>query len=323
MMLSGENMKKIFVVDIGGTNSRFALFEVHSHCSMSLINSIWLKTGDARSFEELIKQQETGCPELIISDCDALVVAVPGPVLDEKRVEMVNVAWAIDIGQLKKRFHLPIYFINDFMAQGYGCLTQATSDQIKIKDGKSCTPCDIAVVGAGTGLGHCYLKSDGSGGYIPIPAEAGQIPYPFINQEELDFRTFILEKTNIQYPTGDTVVSGPGLALLHNFLTGEDLAPDQVARKIAPENDTTKWFAKFYARSCRNYCLTKLSSAGMLFIAGGLAGNYPFLVNNDTFRNEFVTSPLKSPFLDQLPIYLNTNENNGLWGAALYGFLHL
>src|SRR5208283_5636046 len=114
MMLSGENMKKIFVVDIGGTNSRFALFEVHSHYSMSLINSIWLKTGDARSFEELIKQQVVSCPELLMSDCDALVVAVPGPVLDEKRVEMVNVSWAIDIGQLQKRFHLPIYFINDF-----------------------------------------------------------------------------------------------------------------------------------------------------------------------------------------------------------------
>jgi glucokinase len=316
-------MKKIFVVDIGGTNSRFALFEVHTQFSMSLINSIWLKTGDAGSFEELIKQQVVSCPGLIMSDCDAWVVAVPGPVLDEKRAEMVNVAWAIDIGQLKKRFHLPIYFINDFMAQGYGCLTQATSDQIKIKDDKSCTPCDIAVVGAGTGLGHCYLKYDGSGGYIPIPAEAGQIPYPFINQGELDFRAFILKKMNIPYPTGDTVVSGPGLALLHNFLTGEDLAPDQVARKITPGNDTTKWFARFYARSCRNYCLTKLSSAGMLFIAGGLAGNYPFLVNNDTFRNEFVTSTLKSPFLDRLPIYLNTKENNGLWGAALYGFLHL
>ena len=316
-------MKKIFVVDIGGTNSRFALFEVHTQFSMSLINSIWLKTGDAGSFEELIQQQVVSCPGLIMSDCDAWVVAVPGPVLDEKRAEMVNVAWAIDIGQLKKRFHLPIYFINDFMAQGYGCLTQATSDQIKIKDGKSCTPCDIAVVGAGTGLGHCYLKYDGSGGYIPIPAEAGQIPYPFINQGELDFRAFILKKMNIPYPTGDTVVSGPGLALLHNFLTGEDLAPDQVARKITPGNDTTKWFARFYARSCRNYCLTKLSSAGMLFIAGGLAGNYPFLVNNDTFRNEFVASTLKSPFLDRLPIYLNTKENNGLWGAALYGFLHL
>jgi len=124
MMLPGENMKKIFVVDIGGTNSRFALFEVHSQNSMSFINSIWLKTGDAHSFEELIKQQEMNCPELIISDCDTLVVAVPGPVLDEKRVEMVNVSWAIDIGQLKKHFHLPIYFINDFMAQGYGCLSR-------------------------------------------------------------------------------------------------------------------------------------------------------------------------------------------------------
>jgi glucokinase len=315
-------MKRIFVVDIGGTNSRFAMFEVHSQYSMTFINSIWLPTGDAHSFDELIRQQVIDCPELIIYDCDALVIAVPGPVLDDTKVEMVNVLWAIDIQQLKKSFNLPIYFINDFMAQGYGCLTKPLDDQIKIKDGKSCMPCDIAVVGAGTGLGHCYLKTDGTGGYIPIPAEAGQIPYPFIGKEEFDFRAFIMDKYAIPYPTGDTVVSGPGLALLHDFLTGEDLTPDQVAKKIDPNSDTTKWFARFYARSCRNYCLSKLSPSGLLFITGGLAGNYPFLVNNDTFRNEFISSTLKSPYLDRLPIYLNTNENNGLWGSAFYGFLH-
>jgi glucokinase len=314
-------MKKIFVVDIGGTNSRFAMFEVHTQYSMSLINSIWLKTGDASTFDELVEQQEKCCQDLAIADCDALVIAVPGPVIDEKKVEMVNVTWAIDIQNLKKRFDLPVYIINDFMAQGYGCLIQSIEHQIKIKDGTSRMPCDVAVVGAGTGLGHCYLKSTGSGNYVPIPAEAGQIPYPFINKEELEFRAFIMKKIAAPYPTGDIVVSGPGLSLLHAFLTGEDLIPDQVARKITPQCDTTKWFARFYARSCRNYCLTKLSASLMLIIAGGLAAHYPFLVNNDVFRNEFVTSTLKSPYLDQIPIYLNTNENNGLWGAALYGFL--
>ena len=55
-------MKRIFVVDIGGTNSRFAMFEVHSQYSMTFINSVWLRTGDARSFDELIRQQVIELP---------------------------------------------------------------------------------------------------------------------------------------------------------------------------------------------------------------------------------------------------------------------
>ncbi|HVN70543.1 MAG TPA: glucokinase, partial [Desulfomonilia bacterium] len=196
-------MKKIFVIDIGGTNSRFAMFEVQSPYSMRLAGSIWLKTNEAGSFDELIDRQESELPGLVIENSDALVVAIPGPILDEDKVEMVNVSWAIDIAQLKKRFNLPTYFINDFIAQGFGCLTRSIADQIKIKDGKFSAQYDVAVIGAGTGLGHCYLKSDGAGGYLPVPAEAGQIPYAFISKEELEYRAFILEKIDIPYPTGD------------------------------------------------------------------------------------------------------------------------
>jgi len=316
-------MKRIFVVDIGGTNSRFAMVEVHSRYSMTFVNSIWLSTAGAPSFEALLDQQMKQCSDLRIEGCDALVIGIPGPVLDEDHVEMVNVPWAVNMEGLKKCHDLPTFFINDFLAQGYGCLTQPLSEQKKIKDGKTGETYDVAVIGAGTGLGHCYLKSDRTGGYLPIPAEAGQIPFAFIGAEELAYRDFLMARLSLPYPTGDAVVSGPGLAMLHRYLSGEDLTPDTVAKKITPDDATTAWFARFYARCCRNYCLTKISACTVLFISGGLAANYPFLVDNETFRQEFVTSPLKSPFLDQVPIYLNTNENNGLWGAAYYGFLKL
>lgn len=316
-------MKRIFVVDIGGTNSRFAMVDVHSRYSMTFINSIWLSTRGAPSFEELIDLQRKQCSDLLIEGCDALVIGIPGPVLDEGHVEMVNVPWAVDIDQLQRCYDLPTFFINDFMAQGYGCLTMPLAQQKKIKEGKTCDHFDVAVIGAGTGLGHCYLKCDGSEGYIPIPAEAGQIPFAFIGKEELAYRDFLMDNLGLPYPTGDAVVSGPGLAMLHRHLSGEDLTPDMVARKITPDDATTRWFARFYARCCRNYCLTKVSACTLLFISGGLAANYPFLVDNDSFRQEFVTSTLKSPYLDQVPIYLNTNENNGLWGAAYFGFLKL
>ncbi len=316
-------MKRIFVVDIRRNKQQIC----RGRSSFSICHDIHqlhrLSTAKARSFDELIAQQEMNCPDIVIAESDALVVGIPGPVLDEDKVEMVNVPWTLDMSSLKKRFDMPVFFMNDFMAQGYGCLTLPLSEQMKIKDGNLCDHYDMAVIGAGTGLGHCYLKSDGSGGHIPMPAEAGQIPFAFIDKEELAYREFIMGKISLPYPTGDTVVSGPGLAMLHHFLTGEDLAPDQVARKITPGDRTTRWFSRFYARCCRNFCLSKISASCILFISGGLAGNHPFLVDNDTFRQEFVTSTLKSPFLDQVPVYLNTNVNNGLCGAAYYGFLKL
>lgn len=308
------------MADIGGTNCRFAVFGMDSENRLNLVDEVWLQTTSFDSFENMLATLESRYHNFCISTYEKAVLAVPAPIIGDNIIKMINIDWPINIELLEKKYtYSSICFINDFIAQAFGCLTTAADSAKIIKEGKASTSIDIAIVGAGTGLGHGVIKFNKGHGYLPLPAEAGQIAFPFTREEEFEYSKFIMELTGCVYPTSDLVVSGTGLSMLHRFLTGEDLPANEIAGKLSLNVKTTRWFSRFYARSCRNYCLNILASGGKLFISGGLAAKNEFLVNNDVFREEFTNCPLKTKLLEQISIYLNLDEKIGLWGAALYG----
>ena len=312
-------MTEIFVADIGGTNCRFAIFNIDKQSRLSFVEELWLKTKSFNSFESLLAVLKSTNKKFSISNFEIIVLAVPAPVIGDSIINMVNIDWAINIKSLKlKHASSKIHFINDFTAQAYGCLTKAIDSAKIIKKGKLLLNSDIAVVGAGTGIGHGAIKYDERCGYIPLPSEAGQIAFPFTREEELKYRKFVIKITGCEYPTNDMIVSGPGISLLHRFFTGEDLPPEQVTGKISNNSETTEWFSRFYGRCCKNYCLSVLASGGKLVLSGGLAAKNEILVNNDIFREEFINSPLKADLLKQITVYLNYNEKIALWGAAQF-----
>ncbi|KAL3928923.1 MAG: hypothetical protein SGPRY_002183 [Prymnesium sp.] len=57
-------------------------------------------------------------------------------------------------------FGIPrVELINDFVAQGYGLLTLGPNECIKLNNVEKKEGAPIACVGAGTGLGECFLTS--------------------------------------------------------------------------------------------------------------------------------------------------------------------
>ena len=162
------------------------------------------------------------------------------------------------------------------------------------------------------------MAVDGATGSIQAASETAHAAFPFTGDREQDYRRFLIASAGFEEPTGDLVVSGRGLAFLHHFLTGKQLPPQQVAQQISPQSDTTRWFARFYGRACRHYALAALPMAG-LFVSGGVAVKNPFLVDNDTWRAEFVRSDTKKELLAGIRVDLVTDEAIGLWGAARYG----
>jgi glucokinase len=315
--------KRILAADIGGTSSRFASFRTAADGPAG-IEAVWeVPSNEFDSLGDLLQAVEGENSGLSLQSTDAVVLAVPGPVEDEKRARLANVKWPVDLSLVEDRYgRRPFFLINDFEAQAYGCLTRAVAGTRCIKDGRRQTDGTLAVVGAGTGLGHCSLKPDGRGGLVAFPSEAAHAVFPFSGDREQAYRRFLTEAVGVAEPTGDLVVSGRGLALLHRHLTGDDLPPDQVAGRISPKSDTTRWFSRFYARAARHYALSVLPTAG-LFISGGVAVKNPFLVDNDTWRAEFVNSDAKKQLLAAIRVDLVTEEGIGLWGAARYGFERL
>lgn len=316
-------MNKLIVADIGGSNSRFAVFETNNKKELSLSRKIWLNTSESKSFEDLLCKLYQKDFEFSINKSDVVVISVPGPVENESFASLANVKWEINISPLRDKFGVSkVFLVNDFIAQGYACLTEAVKNAQNIQRGKLNYRECLAVVGAGTGLGYCALKPNGFGGFTSFPSESGHANFSFVGNDEIKYQQFILKELKLPFVTNEIVVSGPGLSLLHRFLTGENLTPKIVVNKISPHPKTTKWFSLFYGRVCRNYALSVLP-IGSIYITGGVAIKNPFLVDSDIFRNEFLNSPQKGNLLKKIPIFLNQNENSGLWGAAFYGVLKM
>ena len=309
-------MKRIIAADIGGTNSRFGVFAADEKGTLHLSRSIWLKTQQASSFLNLLEQALAKGLPLSPAETDVAVFAVAGPVARRVSSAPPLIPWEIRIEVLRQAFGLEqSWLINDFVAQAYACLTPIMESAQELLPGEADHTAAKAVIGAGTGLGHAALLPDGLGGYIPSPSEGGHAPFPFESAAEIPYLEFLLREVGGPYVISNTVVSGRGLSLVHQFLTGEKLPPEQLLACAREDSETVQWMARFYGRACRNYALQILAQGGV-YITGGVAAKLPCLVSHQEFVREFRSSRTMPGVLAKIPVFLNQNEESGLWGAA-------
>lgn len=154
------------------------------------------------------------------------------------------------------------------------------------------------------------------GRWLAVPSEGGHANFPFVGEAEFAFARFARKTLGVEDIAAEQVLSGPGLALLHRFLTGEDLSPPEVgAIALHSETDTLIWFARFYGRACRNWVLSSLCTGG-LWIAGGIAASNPLCVQHPAFATAYLQKGKRQDIVAQTPVYLMTDSTSGLWGAA-------
>lgn len=312
-------MKNILAADIGGTHSRFAHFSADETWNLTLLEIKWLNTAASASFAQLLDNLRSAGMQLKPEHADIVVIGIAGPVEQGVRSTPPLIPWDIDLSSARKDFGFREYaLINDFVAQAFACLTEVGRSAMNILPGESEKDAVRAVIGAGTGLGHAALVPDGRGGYLPVPSEAGHANFSFVSKREYEFQEFLINERGERYITGNTVVSGKGLDYVHRFLTGENLAPAEVAERFPQYPETLEWAARFYGRACRNFAVETLSLGGV-YIAGGVAAKSPALVTHKAFETEFRSSDTLASLLEKIPVFLITDENSGLWGSALYG----
>ncbi len=314
-------MATIIAADIGGTSSRFGRFRTESSpddnaLAITLEHSARFETASTKSFKDLLRMAaEAGFP---LQACDGAVLATPGAVQRGVFVAMPNVSWDIDLETLDEHtvpgLH-KVQLINDFIAQAYAIPTPIGEAAQLVKTGDADPNGVVAVIGAGTGLGHAALARSRDGQRNAVASEAGHAAFAFIGETEESYHAFLRQKTGLPYAYGDMVVSGTGLSMAHEYLTGEALAPPDVIAAAHPE--TLALFSRFYARAARHYALNIVSMGG-LYIAGGVAAKNPELVDCEAFREEFVRSPTYHELLMHMPIRLIRDESSGLWGAAYH-----
>ena len=248
--------------DIGGTNSRMGLYNTSSSTALKVKiyrNQDHLSTdnsSDTTAFQDKIIAPflKLCFEELKISPDEAndissdfrilACLACAGPVQDN-RVQMSNLGNLLVDGGAITNSSAPYLVhiqhcsvINDFVAQGFGCLTLKSSEVRHLYGPKSFPDSGPKVcVGAGTGLGECYLTpAVGTGIYSCFPSEGGHVEYSPRTALDIKMLEYMKEKfaskTRISV---ERVVSGIGLANVYEFLTKE--FPDRVDPQVQQEFD--------------------------------------------------------------------------------------
>lgn len=337
-------MITILAADIGATHSRFAVFtstpDRPDSPLLHLEAEVWFRGADFSSFQSLlqkiVRSDDPGFTELALK-ADIAVLAPAGPIRDGI-CHMSNLNWRIDAREVRETLGLSrVMLINDFAAQAYACLMPEEIDAVPFIPGLASDQHPVGVIGAGTGLGKALILkkneafSDSAAScsarlasYMQariLPSEGGHEEFPFVGAEEFTFARFVSARLGTDRLIGDHIVTGSGLAHLFAFHTGQDLTPPEVTAKIEESPQSLEWFARFYARSCRNYVLDTLALGG-LYVTGGMALRIPVL-EHPAFADEFMKSATQYELLKNIPIWHVKKHQAGLWGAALYGLLQL
>ncbi|MES2639163.1 MAG: glucokinase [Myxococcota bacterium] len=297
---------RILCGDIGGTNTRLALWE-----GGALQHEQTFASAEWPGLEAPLTawQASTGVRP------DRACFAVAGPVMDQ-RCRTTNIPWLVDGVALAALLGCPVRIINDFHAAARGITLLGPSDTVQLFGGDPVLGAPRAVIGAGTGLGEAFVVGD-----EVVPGEGGHADFGPGDARELRLAAWLFGRNG--RASWEDVLSGPGLVNLARFASvdrGEPPpawldGPDAPARVAAEDPEIVAWFCALYGAEAGNLALRVLARGGV-YLCGGIAPRMIDTLLAGTFRARFSGKGKLGAAIQHVPVYVVTHPGLGLLGAA-------
>lgn len=308
-------MATILAGDIGGTKSLLGVFE----------------DGELRQQRRLANADFSDFPDVIAafladigmsgSRFDGGCLAVAGPVADDGlRARLTNLPWIIDSAALAARFGLPMPgLVNDFAAAALGAVTSAPDQLLTLQPGEPLPAAPRLVVGAGTGLGMALLLPE-AGGWRIVPTEGGHVAFAPADATQAALWNFLHDRHG--RVTWENVVSGPGLAAVYAFVSGETGAADPgaigqaaLADPSSPAGRALELFLAAYGAFAGDMALASLPRGGV-YLAGGIAARILPALQQGVFLAAFNAKAEHAALVTRMPVHVALDPELGLRGAA-------
>jgi glucokinase len=319
----------ILAGDIGGTNTRLALFDEKLN---KQAEQVYRNEGcpglaeHVRAFFEAVAGEEK---------IERVTFGVAGPV-KQGRASMTNLPWKLDERELARELGIEkLAVINDLVAHGTGVEVLRPEQLMVIHRGETEHEGNRAVIAAGTGLGEAGIVWDESDQrYRAFASEGGHCDFAPRDERQIALMKWLRGK----YPNAswERVLSGPGLRNIYDFLIG----PDQLGPSAAlPDKDpdpeeisqaalhnrnhacveALDLFIAFYGAEAANLALKMLATGG-IYLGGGIAPRIAERLASPIFLEAFfATGPMNvRAVLRKIPIHIINFELTGLYGAALH-----
>ena len=109
-------------------------------------------------------------------------------------------------------------------------------------------------------------------------------------------------------------------AIVSEEIAAHGLHPDEIFNRRSADQhcwNTFQLYTTIYARCAKNFALDALALGGV-YLAGGIAAKNLQLFEEPSFMQEFTDCGKQKEILKQIPIYVITDYNVSLYGAAQY-----
>jgi len=316
--------------DIGGTNSRLALYRTDGAGPGALtpIRSATFPSRDHGGLEEVIARflGEAAAPVA------AATFGIAGPVVDDA-VITTNLPWHMRGASLRERLGTPhVRLLNDLEATAYGALVLPADKLLALNPGVARTG-NRAVIAAGTGLGQALLFWDGTR-HVPVATEGGHTDFAPRDEVEHELLRY-LERHYNGHVSYERTVSGHGLANIFRFLDDHCRMPvsPETRRRFEHEDPAAvigqlgvsgacgtavaavERFVSIYGAQAGNLALTVMATGGV-YIGGGIVNKLLPAMTSGGFVKAFKAKGRYQRLMAEIPVWIIRDPDAGLHGAA-------
>jgi glucokinase len=306
----------VLVCDTGGTNVRFALSDKPGAPLGPIVH---LVTDDYPGLPEAIEaaRARLGARPRSMIACGA------GPVVG-RTLKLTNAPWVMDGPETARRAGLDQGLLfNDFEAQALSLPALPPDWARPIGPLPFAGQGPQLILGPGTGLGVAALVET-EGRFAPVSSEGGHIDFGPVWPEELALWPH-LERAHGRV-TGESVISGEGLARVHRARTmslgrpDPHLGPPAVAAAALADREgeaaaSLRLYWRIVARFAGDMAVTFVATGGVTLSGGVLPRVIDFL-DEAAFRRAFEDKAPVDALAKRIPTRLITQSDAVLAGMA-------
>lgn len=333
----GEMMSKrrryFLAGDIGGTKTLLGIFSADEG-RVVFGEKKRYRSKDYPGLEEIIQE--------FLSDVDVDVgrahacFGIAGPCVGGV-CRTRNLPWTVDSARIIEVSGIQnVILINDFEANVYA-IPQLEEVQLEVLNrGERDPEGNVAVIGAGTGLGEAFAVYDAaSRGLRVFPSEGGHADFGPKNEEQVALWRWLEKK--YRHVSCERILSGEGLANIYGYLvaTGEYEIPTSLTDAFAGGSDAAATISKCGLRGEPKICVKaldifvsiygaeagnlalKILPYGGLYMAGGISAKIVKKLNEPAFMQAFLNKGRSAELLKKIPVSVIMDPETGLIGAAV------
>jgi len=294
------------IADIGATHTRCALIDDKG----SAVAAESFQSGEFASPRDILAHYLSR--RRLSDKLTVAALAIAAPVTGD-RVEMTNLPWQFSQRELRAQLGLSrLLVVNDFAAVAWALPALKSEDLRQIGGGEAIARAPLAVVGPGSGLGVSVLVPF-EGNWTVLPGEGGNISIATTTDDEAAIVAPLRDATG--FCAAETLVSGPGLARIYEFLAtraGQDeavLTPAAVAAAAKANNPVAEQALELFfgllGTIAGDLALTA-GARGGVYVAGGIVPKLIEPLLASAFRERFLAKGRYRPYLEAIPTYVVT-----------------